>query len=326
MNCRRILGIALIAAFTGLLLECANNKLLSISVAPTAVTTSVGQTTQFRATGSYVRQSEQRTYQPYPQDITNQVTWTSSNTAVATIDSTGLAKLVGTGSTTITASKDGASATAALSAGGPGGVGSLGLLTAIQIIPSSQTTLVLGENAQFLAVGTMSNPDGSTTTQDITNLVKWVSSDLSVATINNSGLATAVGAGGGSASITALGTASDGSVIVGTAGFTGCPTGCGPVTLPVLSVYEVGLGTGSVQGFDSANPSVIVINCDPSTGNTAGCTGYFPLGSTVVLTATPGANSTFGGWSANCTPIRSNTCSVTIPANAPSVPIGAIFN
>jgi hypothetical protein len=285
----------------------------------------VGQTAQFHASGTYVTESS-RDKPPYSKDLTNQVTWTSSNTAVATIDATGLAQIVGAGSTTIMASKDGASANATLSAAGPGGVGSLGLLTAITIIPAGQTTLVLGENAQYIAIGTMGNPDGSTTTQDITDLVKWVSSDLSVVTIDNAGLATSVGAGSGSATITALGTARDGSVITGTATFTGCPSGCGPVTLPALSVYDVGLGTGSVQGVDSANPGVVVINCDPSAGNTAGCTGYFPLGSTVILTATPGANSTFGGWSANCIPIRSNTCSVTIPSNVPSVPVGAIFN
>src|SRR5438477_7636959 len=295
MNRRSVFRVFLVPSVVSLVLflsNCGNHQLVSLSVSPSAVTTAVGQSVQFHAIGSYVIQSESHPRPGSNQDITDQVSWTSTDSTIATVSSSGVAQVVAPGSTTITATKGNLSASAVLSAGGPGGVGSLGLLTAITIIPASQTTVVLGENAQYIAIGTISNPDGSTTTQDITDFVKWVSSDQSVATIDDSGLATSVGAGSGAAAITALGTASNGSVITGAASFSGCATGCGPVTLPILSVYEVGLGTGSVQGFASANPSVVVINCDPSTGNTAGCTGSFPLGSTVVLTATPGANST----------------------------------
>ena len=324
MEYRRVLGTILVAVLAIVFANCGNHKLVSIGVTPNSATTDIGQGVQFHALGSYLAQSS-RQYPPSTHDITDQVTWTSGNSAVATINSTGLAQVVGLGSTTIVASKNGLTGSALLFSCGPLSAGNLGLLTAINIIPSTQATVVLGENAQYIAIGTITC-GSSTTTQDITNFVRWISSDQSVATVNNAGLATAVGVSSASATITAIGTASDGSVITGTASFSECTTGCGSVTLPIVNVYEVGLGSGTVTGVDSANPSVTVINCDPSSGNAAGCTGFFPVGSTVILTATAGTNSTFGGWSANCTPIRNNTCSVTIPANQPSVPVGAIFN
>jgi Bacterial Ig-like domain (group 2)/Divergent InlB B-repeat domain len=327
MSRRSVFLVPSVLSLVLFLSNCGNHQLVSLSVSPSAVTTAVGQNVQFHAIGSYVIQSESHPRPGSNQDITDQVSWTSTDSTVATVSSSGAAQVLAPGSTTITATKGNLSASAVLSAGGPGGTGSLGLLTAITILPSSQATQVLGESVQYIAIGTMSGgSSGSSTSQDVTDLVKWVSSDQSIVTIDSSGLATAIGAGAGGATITALGTASDGNVITGSAAFSGCTAPCGTVILSALGVFEVGLGTGSVQGFDNANPAVIVIDCDPSVGKTAACTGNFPVGSTITLTATPGPNSTFGGWSATCTPDTNATCSVTIPANQAAVPVGAIFN
>ena len=57
--------------------------LTSIAVTPANPTVPTGTTRQFTATGTYSNTTTQ--------DITSQVTWTSSNTAVATIDGSGLA-------------------------------------------------------------------------------------------------------------------------------------------------------------------------------------------------------------------------------------------
>ena len=72
-------------------------KLSSISVAPVNPVITPGQTVQFTATGLYTDNSST--------DITSIVTWSSSNTAVATIDATGLATGVGVGTVTISATK-----------------------------------------------------------------------------------------------------------------------------------------------------------------------------------------------------------------------------
>ena len=70
-------------------------KLLSISVTPGNPSVPAEITGQFTASGTY---SDGTTH-----DITTQVTWTSSDTSVATVNSSGLATAVAAGTTTITA-------------------------------------------------------------------------------------------------------------------------------------------------------------------------------------------------------------------------------
>jgi hypothetical protein len=69
--------------------------LVSILVTPANASIVVGTTQQFTATGSY---SDNTT-----KNITSSVTWSSSNTGVATISNTGLATSIAAGSTTIKA-------------------------------------------------------------------------------------------------------------------------------------------------------------------------------------------------------------------------------
>jgi len=69
--------------------------LTTIQVSPSNATVTVGGTQQYTATGMY---SDATT-----QDLTNQVTWTSSNTAAASINAAGVATAGGAGGATITA-------------------------------------------------------------------------------------------------------------------------------------------------------------------------------------------------------------------------------
>jgi hypothetical protein len=71
------------------------SSLVSISVTPANPSVPVGVTKQFTASGTY---SDGTSH-----DITTQVTWSSSNTSVATVNSSGLATAVGAGTATITA-------------------------------------------------------------------------------------------------------------------------------------------------------------------------------------------------------------------------------
>ena len=72
------------------------SPLTSIEITPTNVSISASQASQqFAATGTFSDGSVH--------DISSGVTWTSSNTAAATINKTGLASLVRAGTTTITA-------------------------------------------------------------------------------------------------------------------------------------------------------------------------------------------------------------------------------
>jgi hypothetical protein len=71
-----------------------------------------------------------------------------------------------------------------------------------------------------------------------------------------------------------------------------------PLGTFTISVTDAGQGTGTV----TSNPAGI------SCGST--CTGTFSLGKAITLTATPGATSTFSGWSGGgCS--GTGTCTIT---------------
>lgn len=81
-------------------------------------------------------------------------------------------------------------------------------LDSIQISPTTQA-LVVGQSAQFSATGTYGNANHQTT-QGISSGLTWTSSAPSVASVNSTGVVTAVGAG--TTTITATATAFNGSI------------------------------------------------------------------------------------------------------------------
>jgi uncharacterized protein YjdB len=154
--------------------------LQSITVSPSSASTPAGLTQQFTATGHYSDGSTQ--------DLTTSVTWSSSNTSIATISnsagSQGLAMGVTVGGpVTITAALGSASGTAQLTVTAP-------LLVALAVAPANPS-VPAGGTQQFTATGSYS--DGSV--RNITGSVTWASSNTAVATINSSGLAAAVASG-----------------------------------------------------------------------------------------------------------------------------------
>jgi hypothetical protein len=199
------------------------------------------------------------------------------------------------------------------------------ILTSLSVIPASQTVTVSGETAQFIAIGTYS---AAPLTLDLTNQVAWQSSDVQVGQVNSSGLVTGIGAtiAPGSATITALATASDGSVVPASATFSEASPGGSP-SLPTLTVYEVGNGTGTVTAGTGISGGMItgtvIITC--ASGAAPACIGNFPVGTTVYLVATALTGSVFDGWSANCPRYQNNpnACSITMTNNAT---VGAIFD
>jgi Divergent InlB B-repeat domain len=303
--CSRLSAVcAFLAAL--MLVQCTEPPYLtSIQVLPNAAVASyVGQVIQYKAYGTYTRGGG---HPNQMQDITDQVDWISNSAAVATISSTGSATTTGSGTTTITASLNGIVATVSLTNSSDLPANSL---TAITVIPISQTVISVGEPTQFIAIGTYNtNP----MTQDVTDHVTWYSSDVKVSTINSAGLALANGAG--TTTVTAIGTSNTGATIAGTTSNLSVTAPPGNVVLPQLAVYQVGLGTGTVTSADG------VINCTTVGG--AACTGNYVLGTTVTLTAVPAPGATFGGWSVNCVPDNNPTCSVVMNNNEP---VGAIFN
>ena len=116
-----------------------------------------------------------------PNDSTDSVVWTSSNTAVATV-SNGTVTAVGNGSATITAKAGSKSATCAVTVTNPA------------------TAITLSKTSLSLKKGEKSTLTATVTPNDSSDSVTWTSSNTAVATVSN-GTVTAVG--NGSATITA---------------------------------------------------------------------------------------------------------------------------
>lgn len=153
----------------------------SISITPVDLTLGIGINQQFTATATYSDGSTQ--------DLVSGVTWSSSTATVASINGSGLATTAGAGQTTITATVGSLSDTTTLTV-------VAAHLISIDVEPKA-VSVALGTDQQFSAVGTFD--DGST---QLLTSVTWTSSVPGTATVNASGLATAVG--NGSSTISAI--------------------------------------------------------------------------------------------------------------------------
>ena len=123
----------------------------------------------------------------FTRDITAEVTWAIEHNTIADVSnaagSEGLVTALSPGETTITANYDDLSGSELV-------VVTAAVLAGIEIIPQD-AELQVGITEQYEAAGTFS--DGSS--QDVTILATWESSDMNVATIDNAGLATTLASG-----------------------------------------------------------------------------------------------------------------------------------
>jgi uncharacterized protein YjdB len=177
------LGLSTLLALGG----CSNKHLVSIAVTPqTATVAEIGQTTQFMATGT--------TSDPKaaPENLTSTATWSSSTPSVATVNSTGLATATGCGATTITAGDGGVAGTTTLTVTCTTTGGGTPVLQSIDLTPATPTIPQVGQTTQFIALGVYPAP---TATVDLTTVATWASSNIAIATVSSSGLATAAACG-----------------------------------------------------------------------------------------------------------------------------------
>lgn len=106
------------------------------------------------------------------------VTWASSNTAIATISKSGIAKAMGLGASTISASSGGLTGTTTLTT------------FSLSVSPMS-VTISVGGTQQFTATETFANGSNA----NLTTVVTWKSSKTRVATIDGAGFARGVASG-----------------------------------------------------------------------------------------------------------------------------------
>ncbi len=165
------------------------STLNSITVTPTSIFLTVGQTKQFSASGTTVNGDTN--------DVTSTAKWSSSSSAAATVDA-GLVTAVATGNSTITASQDGVSATGSVIVNSQD-------LSSLAITPSNPS-VSSGSTVSLTATGTFAD----NSTKNLTNYVSWTSGTTSVATVSTTGVVTGVATG--TSTITATVTTQSGTV------------------------------------------------------------------------------------------------------------------
>lgn len=134
------------------------------------------------------------------------ISWSSSNPAVATVSSSGVANAVANGSATITASASGIAGHAAVVVAIPPATQHVASVT---VSPTADTLTAAGQTAQFSAVARDSSGQ-------VVNGVSftWTSSNTAAATVSSSGLASAVANGSATIIATASGVSGHATVVV----------------------------------------------------------------------------------------------------------------
>ena len=148
----------------------------TVTVSPSEATIEEGQTQQFEAMAA----TADGMVLP---DV--MFMWSSSDEMVATVDENGLATAVGAGQVTITATADGVSGTASLTVTEPPAP----MVSTVTLIPT-EATIEVGQEYSFEAIALATDGNEITDAEFM-----WSSSDTLVATVDENGLATGVGAG-----------------------------------------------------------------------------------------------------------------------------------
>ena len=237
--------------------------LVSIAISPSTASVRVGKTYPFTATGTFDNGATK--------DITSDVTWTSSDSATATISNAAGTNGVATGvaasttAVTITATMSSKTATASLTV-------SEARIVSIQISPSAAQTINMGDTQAYTLTAVYENG----TTTNLTTGVTWSSSNTTVATIATSnagagrggppagnGGATATGVAAGTTTIQAAYTTSDGTALSDSVTLT-VQTPATVIAIR-LSPATASIAVGGTQSY--------TVNADYSNGTTIEVTG-----------------------------------------------------
>ncbi|MFY9194431.1 MAG: Ig-like domain-containing protein [Methanoculleus sp.] len=198
--------------------------LTSIEITPPGATIGIDGTEVFTATA----------LDQFGVEMTDgvEITWSSSDESVGTIDQTGLFTALAAGTTTITAKSGEITTTATVTVSAEDLV-----LTSIEVKPST-ATLVVNDSLRFTATALDQNNNDMPVGEVI-----WTSSDTAVGTIDADGIFTALAEG----SVTITATSGD---VAGTATVTVIAEESA-FGMIVISPSEVTLGAGDALGFDA---------------------------------------------------------------------------
>ncbi len=285
--------------------ELTGVTLKSIAVTPTPTTLYAGATQALTATGTYSNATTQ--------NLTGGATWTSSNTAIATVSAAGVVTAVTNGTATITAQS-----------GTIKGHASIKVSVTLKSVAVTPPTPTLAANTTqaLVATGTYSN----STTKNLTATVTWSSSNPAVATVSSAGLVLALGPG--TTTISATTSASAAAPVTGTATIT---VSSATVASVAVTPATKKLPKGSSQQFTATatfsdgtqavlSPAVVTwASSAPAiaTISASGLATGVAIGSTTV-TATHTASGVSGAASLTVTAATLVSVAVTPPADGSS--------
>src|SRR5437588_3556272 len=260
----------------------------AVDLTPASASVPVGQTVQLTA---------------IPRDANGNalsgstVTWTSSNTSVATVSNAGLVSGVTAGSATITATSEGKSGTATITVTG---VTTVPVAT-VDLNPAT-ATVQAGQTVQLTATPKDSNGNALSG-----RTVTWTSSNTSVATVSTSGLVSGVTPGSATITATSEGKSGTASITV--------------TDIPVASV-DVAPPTATVQAGQT-----VQLTATPRDANGAALSGravtWSSSNTSVATVSSSGLVSGVTPGSATITATsegKSGTSSITVT----SVPVATV--
>ena len=233
----------------------------------------VGFSQQFTAAGTYSDGSTRY--------ISSEVTWASSDTTIAIVDSNGLATGVARGITNITATRSGITSPAV----------SLKVMSfsAIAVTPTSPDNLIAGSSLHFTVIGTYS--DGSRA--DISQQVTWASSNTSVVAISSTGIVTGITAGFADITAAISGVKSP------------------PVRLTVISLFSIALTPLSPTNLKVGSILPLTAIGTYSDGTTADISREVNWASSNITVATISPTGIVTGVAAGNTDIRAASSGIT---------------
>ena len=263
-------------------------KITSITLSTNSVTMDVSETKQLYET-------------VYPSNATNKsVTWSSSNTSVATVSTSGYVFAKSAGTTTITCkANDGSGVSATCS-------------VSVKEKPVLVTKITLNASSSSLSVGDIQQLTATITPSNATNKnVTWSSSNTSVATVSTSGYVSAKSAG--TTTITCK--ANDGSGVSATCSVTVKEDPI-PVTKITLNASSATLNVGDTKQLtttitpSNATNKTVTWSSSKTSVATVSSTGLVTAKTAGSATITCKANDGSGVYA---------TCSVTVNEPTPNI-------
>ena len=281
---------------SGVVVTSTNSPIASVVVIPANAGAAIGGTIQFVAV---------------PLDANGTalggrvISWSSSNTSVASVDGNGLATARAAGTASITATSEG------VTGSGTFAVSTTVLPVASVTISPASASVVVGLTAQLSA--TLRDANGNTVTG---RTITWSSTSTSVATVSGTGLVTGVAAGSASVIATSEGKADTAAVTVTPAAV--ASVSVSPAAASILAGGTIQLTatpkdasgnplSGRTITWATSNPSVATVT-------TSGLVIGVAAGSAAITATSEGKSGTASvavsapGPSASCAPTGGGVC------------------